>query len=121
MKVDVKLNPGQVALIFTPVEERGEWTGEVHTGLLLSEEGDPESMSFAMDMAITMSAAGLFLEDNPEYEDDFDEIKAAILEEMFPEQYAAAKREYDEQEGDGYEVKDNVITLNKWTKTRGSA
>ena len=121
MKVNVKLNPGQVALIFTPVEDDGEWTGEIHTGLLLSEEGEPESMSLAMDMAITMSAAGLFLEDNPEYEDDFDEIKAAILEEMFPEQYEAAKREYDEQEGDGYEVKDNVIALNRWTKTRGSA
>jgi hypothetical protein len=36
---------------------------------------------------------------------------------MFPDQYAEALIETDE----GYEVKDNVILLNRWTKTKGNA
>ncbi len=38
---------------------------------------------------------------------------------MFPDQYAEAEQE--EAEARGYEVDDNVVTLNRWTKTEGSA
>ena len=115
------LEPGQIALIFTPVIEDDKWTGEIHTGLTFGPEDFPTAMAAAMDHAITMAATTMFLEDNPEFEDDFDEIKAALLENMFPEQYKAALEEYNEQEEDGYDVTDNVITLNRWTKTQGSA
>lgn len=117
----MKLEPGQIALVFTPVIDGDEWTGDIHTGLVFGDEKYREAMAVAMDHAITMSATQFFLEDNPEYEEDFDEIKAVILKEMFPEQYAAAMSEYEDQKEDGYEVKGNVITLNKWTKTQGSA
>ena len=117
----MKLEPGQIAIVFTPVIHEGEWTGDIHTGLVFGEEKHSKAMAASMDAAITMSATQFFLDDNPEYEEDFDEIKAMLLEEMFPTQYAAAKSEYEEQQDDGYEVKGNVITLNKWTKTQGSA
>jgi hypothetical protein len=39
------------------------------------------------------------------------------MREMFPDQYKEALIETDT----GYKVEDNVIILNRWTKTKGSA
>lgn len=116
------LQPGQIALIFTPVTDGDEWTGEIHTGLAFGEENLPEAMAAAMDHAITMAATTMFLEDNPEFEDDFDDIKAALLESMFPEQYASALAEVDQEEREANkDYGENVVNLKWWTKTQGNA
>lgn len=117
----MKLDPGQIAIVFSPIRDDKDdsWTGSIHTGLLFGVEKDPEAMAHAMDMAITFAATQNFLEDNPEFLDEYDYYKEKILEEMFPEQYAATMSEIEEETS--YSKQDNVIRLNRWTKTQGNA
>jgi hypothetical protein len=115
----VKLEPGQIAIVFTPVVEDDEWTGAIHTGILFGDEKHKFAMRHSMDMAVTMAATHNFLDDNPEFLEDFVYYKEAILKDMFPESYEAALKE--EREKDGYIEDDNVIILNRWTKTEGNA
>lgn len=118
----MNLQPGQIALIFTPVTDGDEWTGEIHTGLAFGEENFPEAMAAAMDQAITMAATTMFLEDNPEFEEDFADIAVALLENMFPEQYASVMAEVDQEEREANkDYGENVINLKWWTKTQGNA
>jgi hypothetical protein len=62
-----------------------------------------------------MSAAQKFLELYPDAWEDFVVLRSEIMQSMFPDLYAEAEEELDViQDG-------NVYTLNKWSKTEGSA
>lgn len=116
----MKLKPGQIAIVFTPVIDAEEWTGEIHTGMVFGKEKNSEAMAYAMDMAITMAATQPFLEENPECEDLYVDIKNDILQEMFPEQYEEVVSQVEADEK-GYTTDDNVIRLTRWSKTEGNA
>lgn len=117
MSYEVK--PGEIAIVLRPVVYEGEWTGDVSTGLIFGAEKEPEGMRAALDLAITMAASQQFLDNHPEALDLWDDYRANLLKEIFPEAWAEANAEYEEQTE--REVDGNVITLKAWTKTEGSA
>jgi hypothetical protein len=114
------INAGEVAIILRPMEDdKGEWTGELKTGIMFGDERMPDGMRAALDVALTMASAQFFLEDNPEYLEEFDYHRSEILKDIFPDFFAESEAELEEMnkiERDG-----NVIKLNRWTKTEGSA
>jgi len=114
-----EIKPGDIAIILHPVVEEGEWTGAIKSGLVFGAAGSEEGMRAALDEAVTMASAQRFLEIYPDAWEDFTDLRHEILQEMFPEQYAQAEAEEEEERG--YAVDDNVVTLNRWTKTEGSA
>ena len=114
-----EIKPGDIAIVLNPIVEEGEWTGAIKTGLVFGSAGSEDGMRAALDEALTMAAAQKFLELYPEAWEDFSDLRHEILQDMFPDQYAEAEQE--EAEARGYEVDDNVVTLNRWTKTEGSA
>ena len=122
-----KVQPGEIAIVLRPVEdEDGYWNGRLNTGLIFGPEKHAEAMKVSLDIAITMAATERFLEDYPEFMEDYDYYKNLILQEIFPEAHAeaVAQVEAEEVEADGgvkYEREDNVIRLNRWTETKGSA
>lgn len=116
-----KVLPGEIAIILRPVEDdNGEWTGSLSTGLIFGSAKHEDAMRMALDMAITMAATEQFLEDYPEYIEDYDYYKSAILKEIFPDAHAAAVSQIKEEE-QGYKKDGNVIHLTPWTKTEGNA
>jgi hypothetical protein len=118
MSYEVK--PGEIAIVLRPMEDtNGDWSGKLNTGLIFGPEKHEEAMRVALDIAITMAATERFLEDYPEFMEDYDYYKNLLLQEIFPEAHAAAVAEVDAEED--YKTEDNVIRLNKWTKTKGSA
>jgi hypothetical protein len=114
-----EIKPGDIAIILHPIVEEGEWTGAIKSGLVFGASGSEDGMRAALDEALTMAAAQRFLEIYPDAWEDFSDLRHDILQEMFPNQYAEAEQE--EADERGYEVDDNVVTLNRWTKTEGSA
>jgi hypothetical protein len=112
-----EVKPGDIAIILHPVTREGEWTGQIKTGLVFGEAESHDGMKAALEEALTMASAQAFLDTYPDAWEDFIELRGNLLQEMFPDQYAEALIETDE----GYEVKDNVILLNRWTKTKGNA
>lgn len=125
MSYEVK--PGEIAIVLRPMEDsNGDWSGRLNTGLIFGPEKHEDAMRMALDIAITMASVERFLEDNPEFSEDFDYYKNLLLQEIFPEAHAAALAEVEaeEVEADGgvkYRTEDNVIRLHRWTKTEGSA
>lgn len=113
------LKKGEVAIVIRPHYEDGEFSGSVNTGLVLSEAKDPVAMQASMEVALTMAAAPLFVEDYPDAEEAFDEYKHTLLQDLFPEQYEESKKAIAESRE--YDKKDNVLTLKAWTKTEGNA
>jgi len=114
-----EIKPGDIAIVLNPVVEEGEWTGSIKTGLVFGSAGSEDGMKAALDEALTMAAAQKFLQLYPDAWEDFSDLRHEILQEMFPDQYAEAEQE--EADERGYEVDDNIVTLNRWTKTEGSA
>jgi len=115
-----EVKPGEIAIVMKPVVDTdGDWTGDIHTGLIFGSEKHIEAMRIELDMALTMASTARFLDDNPEFIELYDEYKHEALQEMFPEQYEQTLQELEEEEG--YTQEDNVIRLNKWTKTQGNA
>jgi len=112
-----EVKPGDIAIILHPVTREGEWTGQIKTGLVFGEAESHDGMKAALEEALTMASAQAFLDTYPDAWEDFIELRGNLLQEMFPDQYAEALIETDE----GYEVEDNVILLNRWTKTKGNA
>lgn len=113
MSYEVK--PGEIAIILRPLEEGGVWTGSVSTGLIFGREKNPEGQRAALDMALTMATSQQFLDAHPEAIDAWDDYRIELLKELFPEAWAEANEEYENGE------LDNVVVLNPWTKTEGSA
>jgi hypothetical protein len=114
------LKKGEVGIIFKPVlDEYGEWTGSISTGLAFGGQGDPEAMHASMDMAITLICIPPYMEEYPELEDDLVDYKHDVLSRLFPEAYNSAKDAVDKERE--YTKEGNVITLTAWTKTEGSA
>jgi len=113
----LKLNPGEIALVLTPVEDENGWTGVLTTSISVGPEYEREAMGFAMETAVTMVATTNFIEDNPDLMEEIDFYKEVIIKEMFPAQYAATRNEIDSV----YTKDGNIITLNRFTKTQGNA
>tara|TARA_R110000823_G_scaffold204713_1_gene335710 strand:- start:357 stop:710 length:354 start_codon:yes stop_codon:yes gene_type:complete len=114
-----EMKPGDIAIILRPLEEDGEWTGEISTGLVFGDEHHPDAMRAAIDLAITMASSERVLDECPEVLPVFESMRAELLQEMFPEEYAEA--EYEVEESMKVEVDGNVYTLNHWSKTEGTA
>ena len=116
-----RVGAGEVAIVLRPIiEEDGEWHGNISTGLIFGSEKHPEAMKFALDIAVTMAATDKFLDDYPEYLDDYDYYKNLILKEIFPEAHAEATKQVEEEKR-GYTKDGNIIRLTPWTKTEGNA
>ncbi len=113
----------EVAIIIKPIiDTDGNWTYELKTGITFGNGLDkyPEGAGHAMlDAAISMAACLSYIQDYPDTLDLLDEYKHDMLAEVFPDQYAQAMAEQEAE--DGYETEDNVIRLNRWTKTQGNA
>ena len=114
-----EIKPGDVAIVLSPVIEEGEWNGSIKTGMVFGSAGSEDGMSAALDEALTMSAAQKFLEIYPDAWQDFSDIRASIMQEMFPDAFHEAEVELEELEE--VSVEGNVYTLGRWTKTEGSA
>ena len=113
----------EAAIIIKPVfDDKGNWTYELKTGITFGNELEKytgEAGHAMLDAAISMAACLAYIQDYPEFLEMLDEYKHDMLAEVFPEQYAEAVAEQKAEEG--YEKEDNVIRLNKWTKTQGNA
>lgn len=122
-----KVQPGEIAIVLRPMEdEEGHWNGRLNTGLIFGPEKHADAMRMALDIAITMAATERFLEDYPEFMEDYDYYKNLILQDVFPEAHAeaVAQIEAEETDDDGgvkYKKDGNVIRLNRWTETKGNA
>jgi len=114
-----EIKPGDVAIVLSPVVEGGEWTGNIKTGMVFGSAGSEDGMRAALDEALTMSAAQKFLEMYPDAWEDFSDIRADIMQEMFPDEFHEAEVELEELEQ--VNVEGNVYTLGRWTKTEGNA
>jgi hypothetical protein len=112
----------EVAIVIKPIfDDNGQWTYELKTGISFGTKlGDHDDAGrAALNAAISMAACLPFIQDYPDFEDELMEYKESMLSEIFPDAYEAARKEIDEQ--DGYEADGNVIRLNRWSKTEGSA
>jgi len=114
-----EIKPGDVAIVLSPVIEEGEWNGNIKTGMVFGSAGSEDGMRAALDEALTMSAAQKFLEMYPDAWEDFSDIRADIMQEMFPDEFHEAEVELEELEQ--VNVEGNVYTLGRWTKTEGNA
>lgn len=114
-----QLDKGEVGIILRPDEFEGKPTGNISVGLVFGEEGDLSVTHLVIDEALNMAASAMFINDNPDLLEEVEDYKHEMLEAMFPEQYAEAQRIVDEQ--DKVIRKGNVYTLNKWSKTDGTA
>lgn len=116
-----ELGSDEVAVLVKPVlDEDGEWTMELRTGITFGTDVTGVSGQAAVDAALTMAAALAFVQDNIDIMDYIDEYKHDMVKELYPDQYAEALKEHEEEE-QGYKTDGNIITLNAWTKTEGSA
>ena len=114
----------EVAILIKPIfDDQGNWTYELKTGITFGDElgkhTGTEAGHAMLDAAISMAACLAYIQDYPDFLDMLDEYKHDMLAEVFPEQYAQAMAEQEAE--DGYETEDNVIRLNRWTKTQGNA
>lgn len=117
-----EVKTGEIAIVLRPVMEENDWSGAIQTGLIFGKEGNPDGQRAALDLAVTMAVAQRFLEENPEAEDLWDGYRSDLLQEMFPEHWSEAEAEVEAAEQAAKEVySGNVIKLQAWTKTEGSA
>ncbi len=112
----------EIAILVKPTfDEDGNWTQEVRTGMVMGKAiGENELAGrAAMISALNMAATLMYLDENPEFEYELSEIRQNMIAEMFPDLYAEALAQIEEEEG--YTKDGNVLTLNAWTKTEGNA
>jgi len=110
------LKKDEVAIIMRPLDYdmQGNWSGDAHTSMIIPEKKDvPEFVLAHLIHIATMMSAFLDLASEDEelmdaVEDRRNELMGYAEEEM-------------EQEEEMYTQEGNVYTLNKWTKTEGSA
>ena len=115
-----EIQDGEVAIIIKPeINEKGEWDGSLKTGLVFGGNQHPMAMRAAMDLAMTMAATSIVLEDWPELMDYFDDARVELVKEIFPDAYAETQLEIEKERE--YTKEGNVIKLTKWTKTMGEA
>ena len=115
-----KLGSDEVAVLIKPVvDEDGEWTMELKTGITFGKDVKGISGQAAVDAALTSAAALAFVQDNEDIMEYLDEYKHEMLKELYPDQYAESLEEYENDRG--YTKDGNVIKLNAWTKTQGNA
>ena len=115
-----EVEDGEVAIIVKPeIDEDGNWTGALRTGMLFGPTKNPSATRAAMDLALTMAASTQVLDEYPDLLDYFDEARVDMIKEMFPTQYAESELELEKDME--YTTEGNVIKLTKWTKTMGEA
>ena len=116
-----RVKDDEVVILIKPIlDDDGLWDWELKTGIFIGKElatVNEAAGRAALDAAVSMAAVLGFIKDYPDFVDELTEYKEDILQDMFPEQYAAAVRDTD----DSYTTDDNVIRLNRWTKTEGNA
>jgi hypothetical protein len=108
------LSDDEMALIVRPVMDGDEWTGHIETGIAASSESTIEDATqSSMVHYITLMAAFLsWANDNPKALDEVIAYRNILLEEVDGWEIDDAP---DPPEGD------NIIILNRWTKTEGNA
>ena len=108
------LKKDEVAIIMRPLDYDmdGNWNGDAHTSMVIPEKDVvPEFILAHLIHIATMMSA--FLDLAAEDEDLMDAVEDRRNELMNYVQ--------DEEEEQTYTQEGNVYTLNKWTKTEGSA
>lgn len=122
MGYEVKGN--EVAIIVAPqYDEDGSWNGTLTTGMVIGGKIQ-ESLagSATIHASLTMAASLIYADKYPDFEDALEDIKIDIVKDLFPEHYEQTIQELaDEEEQKAYKKQGNVLSLNAWTKTKGSA
>lgn len=119
-----ELNDDEMAVVLKPMYDNDGNLMSFRTGLALGASvGDSEIVGqLMMDAALNMAASLIYTQDYPEFEGVLDEYKAEMLQQMFPEKWAEAEAEVEAEERAAKEAySGNVVRLNAWTKTEGSA
>ena len=113
-----ELQADEIAIIVKPHE-----TG-ISTGMVIGKGiGDMgEAGNAGVDVALTMAAALMAVQDDAELDDHLQHFKVELVKELFPADYQAVLADIEQEEEENTLVVDgNVLSLNKWTKTEGSA
>lgn len=118
--MEYDIGEGEVCFILKANVTDGEWDGTFSTGLVFDAENPTAATGGGLEVAVTLSAFLDYLHDNPDFIDELDEYREDVLKSVFPEAYEAALAELEETEPK-YETEGNVIKLNRWSKTYGSA
>ena len=112
---------GEIAIVLRPIlDDEGEWTGSISTGLIFGKEKAIHGQRAALDLALTLVVAQTFLDEYPDWEDVWDDYRGQLLQDLFPEAWAEANEEYAEQTSKET-YSGNVVKLEAWTKTKGNA
>ena len=113
-----ELKGNEVGIILRPfVDDAGVWTGELDTGLAINLDEATLSeadMAHLVHVATMMTAFLSYMNDHDEILDEIEELRNTLMG-IDSEDY------YDDKEEDDVTKEGNVITINKWTKTHGSA
>lgn len=108
------LSDDEMALIVRPVMQDDEWTGHIETGIAAcSESSIDDATQSTMVHYITLMAAFLsWANDNPKALDEVVAYRDGLLDEV---------DDWSLDDGPEPPEGDNVIRLNRWTKTEGNA
>ena len=110
------LKEGEVAVVLRAnYDDNNEWDGSSTTGVVFNTDREDEGMRHGLELAVLMAAFIDFIADYPDYADPIEGRRLRLLEQMFPDAFAAAINEIEEEDGS------NVVQLNAWTKTEGNA
>mgnify|MGYP000288115971 CR=1 FL=1 len=114
------LDTDEVAIIIKPKGIKGEMVG-VDVGLVIGKDvgKDEEIGRVAVMAAINMAASVSYLDTYPDFEEELSYFREELLKEMYPDFYAEALAEVEQEES--YSREGNVIKLKAWTKTQGNA
>jgi len=110
--VKQELKPEDIAIVLRPTNYEEDWDGDVDISLVMSED-TPVPLAVRMhilNMATMMSTFLDVAKDNPDIYEIVEERRNYLM-----------GIEEDEEEGLDVLQDGNVYTLNKWTKTEGSA
>ena len=107
-----ELKPEDIAIVLRPTNYEEDWDGDVGISLVMSEDTPVplEVRMHILNMATMMSTFLDVAKDNPDIYEIVEERRNYLM-----------GIEEDEEEGLDVLQDGNVYTLNKWTKTEGSA
>lgn len=118
MSYQVKSN--EVAIILRPREDEEG----IDVNMIIGKDiSNTEDLGVEMvDIAISMSASCIAIREDDDLREALEDYKLELAKSMFPKEYDEAITQIEEENKDNTVVKNgNVLSLNKWTKTEGTA
>ena len=108
-----ELEVDEVAIVIRPLNYEGEWDGDVAINLAVAKNSPvpPEVQAHLLNLATMMSTFLDVADDHPDLHELVEESRNFLMDII------------DEEEEEELDVVQdgNVYTLNKWSKTEGSA